>query len=142
MMDFHCIYGDNEGFLTLLENELIFQSKTLFGDWNKYFITDYYNIKFIDIEKGLTANTLIIETKDKRFNFKNIANSNINTIIEFINERKGDPNYSSEQKNKSIEILKERTADRSKRSNSLMVVGAILIFVSLIFWCMFRGCSF
>jgi hypothetical protein len=141
-MDIHCIYGDSGGFLTPLENELIFQTKSLFSDWNKYYITDYRSIKYIDSEKGYATSSLIIEAKDKRFEFKNIANTDIGILKEFINERKGNAKYSSEQKIKSIEILKEHTEQRNKTSNSLMVVGAILIFVSLFFWFIFRGCSF
>jgi len=140
-MEIYCIYENNAGWIKLDEKEIIFSSKKLLGEWNKFYITDYYNIKYFDIEKGITASSLIIETKDKKFAFTGIANSGIDTIKKIIDERKGNPDYSIEQKIKGIEILKERNIESNKRSNTLMWAGISLIIIVIIFWWLFRSCG-
>ena len=140
-METSCVYELNMGWIELGEKEIIFSSKNLFGERNKFYITDYYNIKLIDFEKGITTSSLIIETKDKKFEFKNIANSEIDTIREIIDKRKGNPDYSSEQKIKGIEILKEHNIESNKKSSSLMWAGISIIIAVLIFWWLFRSCG-
>ncbi|OFW47183.1 MAG: hypothetical protein A2163_04025 [Actinobacteria bacterium RBG_13_35_12] len=140
-MEVYCIYENNAGWIELNEKEIIFSSKKLLGEWNKFYITDYYNIKYIDIEKGITTNSLIIETKDKKFAFTGIANSEIGTIKKIIDKRKGNLNYSTKQKIKGIEILKERNMESNKRSNTLIGAGISLFFIVLVFWWLARSCG-
>ena len=43
------------GWINLDEKLITFSSKKIFGEWNKFYVTDYYNVKYIDIEKGIYA---------------------------------------------------------------------------------------
>lgn len=154
-METSCNYELNMGWIEFGEKEIIFSSKKLFGERNKFYITDYYNIKLIDFEKGsgmgsgylrFTTSSLIIETKDKKFKFKNIANSKIDKIREIIDKRKGNPDYSSEQKIKGIdssdfETLKEHNIKSNKKISSLLWGISITITVLCIFWWLFGSCG-
>ena len=105
------------------------------NSYSKIFhLSDYYNVKFINIAEATIGKSIVISTKYGEYEFKVSNIPEIEEIIEIVEDRKGEKKYSSEPNIRNMNYLNIKNRERASIGLILMYVGISIIVLSASCW--------
>ena len=129
-----CNYAGNVGYLVLSDRRILFEIRYSDSYSKIFHLSDYYNIKFINIAEATIGKSIVISTKYGEYEFKVSNIPEIEEIIDIVEDRKGKKKYNSEPNIRNMNYLNIKNRERASIGMILMYIGISIIVLSASCW--------